>query len=448
LIEKEGDAQLDQFYYVDAIIINSIEDEVFEKMLTGIRKHHNPHVYLKPIFAVSHKELSDRYIQCCDDTTDLVQFQRIAKQTRAINAKVEKLFQLQRFPSPDMEFLYKCLQYVYTRETPLLPVPNRYAKINYFFPFLSRQIQDNDSKRVLQILESAVFQGYLSPDPVDKIHLCNGCGSAHYNIRETCPSCGGIDLKSEDMIHHFQCAYVGPERDFFKDEYSDQMICPKCAKHVRHIGIDYDKPSQIYTCNSCNHHFQEAHFTYHCMDCGEVKEIQHLNEFSISNMSLTSKGTQLVLKGLPRVNAGVNAGEVTNELTGLYTYEVFQHLVRQEELRSQRNGRTSVSGHIQLPSEKINTLSTHELLNVQEELCKVLKSYVRETDMLSTRSPSDYYFLLTDSDVQRARELKKTIEFNFKQLLEGNFQEMAFDIKVDLQVLGENRADLPDEDMN
>ncbi|MEM9921439.1 MAG: hypothetical protein AAF990_25280 [Bacteroidota bacterium] len=448
LVEKEGDAQLDQFYYVDAVIINSIDGEVFDKLLTGIRNHHNPNVYLKPVFAVQQKELSALFTQCCDDTTDLVQYQHIAKKTREINGRVEKLFQLQRFPSPEMEFLYKTLQYIYTRDEKLQPIPHRHSKINYHIPFLSRQIKDRDAQQALRILDLAQRQGYLSPEPVDKVHLCSNCSSAHHTIREACTSCGSIDLSTEDLIHHFQCAYVGPESDFYENKYTDQMTCPKCSKHVRHIGIDYDKPSQIYTCNTCNHHFQEARFTYHCIDCGEVKEVQHLQERAINQMTLTSKGTQLVLKGLPRANRSTSSGADATDIEGFYIYDVFKHLIKQEALRSQRNGNPSVLGAVNLPEEKINRLSSHELVNVQDELCRVLKSYVRETDMISSSSPSHYHFLLTDTDIQRARELKQTIEYNFKQLLDGNFEDVTFEVEVVLQVLGENQANLPEQEMN
>ena len=33
------------------------------------------------------------------------------------------------------------------------------------------------------------------------------------------------------------------------------LICPKCHKKLRHIGVDYDRPAVVYTCNDCENSF-------------------------------------------------------------------------------------------------------------------------------------------------------------------------------------------------
>lgn len=446
LVEKKEDIEIDQLYYVDAVIINSIESSVFEQILDGIRKHYNPVVYLKPVFAVHNRDISKRYIQCCDDTTDLVQYQHIAKRSQSINQRIEKLFQLQRFPSVEMEYLYKTLQFLYTREEPMTPIPYRNAKIGYHFPLLSRMINDENGETILRVVETGDHKGYLSTEYIDKTHLCE-CGSSHHNIRETCGNCGSIDLRSEDLIHHFQCAYVGPESDFKSDdEYDDRLACPKCDKVARHIGIDYDKPSQIYHCNSCNQHFQEPKFSYHCLDCGVKKELSHLHEHPISRLSITSKGTQLVLKGLPTANAGIQRTVTETKLVGVYEFGVFQSLIKQEEARVKRSGKTSILGMIQLPGDQINRLSSHEVVNLQVELCTVLKGYLDDADSITSRSPSEYFILMTDISAQKAKEVKKMIEYNFKELVNGNFTDLNVEVTVEMQVLGAESAAVVSDD--
>ncbi|MEM8909411.1 MAG: hypothetical protein AAGD05_16310, partial [Bacteroidota bacterium] len=328
MVEEEAKFDASKLYYVDAIIINSPDVNLFSKVFAETRKHYDPEIYLKPIFAVQYEHLPATVLQCCDGITDLTQYQLVAQTTRQIKERTERLYLQQKFPSTEFGAMYKTLQFLYAREIDLVPIPDRSSRINYFFPFLSRQLDDVDGAKALEILRLAKQDGYLNEeDAVDKVHLCNNCQSAHHNIRETCKTCGSIDLKVEDLIHHFQCAYIGPESDFTQ-EYSDDLICPKCQKLLRHIGVDYDKPSHIYGCNTCGDFFQNPVFTYLCVDCHEVNDIRHLQEHNIKKLLLTSKGKHLVLSGLPRKSYEQDGSE--EAATGIYPFEIFQHFLKQE----------------------------------------------------------------------------------------------------------------------
>ena len=435
LVDKHESSDFSQLYYVDAIIINSNDNAVYESVLRGMRKHYNPNIYLKPVFAVESEGTPSMYQKCCDDVTDVHAYEVVAERTRFINKRIEKLFQLQRFPSPEMEFLYKTLQYLYTRDAPLTPIPNRLSKINFHFPFVSWQFADGDMQELLKVLGMGKQEGYISTKLQDKVHLCSDCGSAHHNIRETCPKCESIDLEVEDLIHHFQCAFVGPESDF-RQPHSDALVCPKCTKIVRHIGIDYDKPSHIYTCNDCSNSFQEAKYTSSCMECGDIKEVRHLEEQFIENLYITSKGTQLVIRGLPK-NGEDNKKPVSNVVTGIYSWDVFQHLLKQEESRVRQQQINSVLGRIVIFDDAINQLSGRDVSMLQNELAKVLKSYMRDFDMVCPKSASQYYFILTDTTKATIENIKGMIEYNFKELLKGNVEDSDPEISVDLISLGD-----------
>jgi len=434
LIENGEKRDWSQLYYVDAVVINCGDKHIVESTIQGIRQHHNPNVYLKPIFITGNKGIPKQLIQCCDGKTDLTHYDHIAERARSINKQIDRIFQLQRFPSPEMERLYKLLQYLYTREKALDPIADRHAKLKYHYPLLSWQYQDDDIHKLIEAINLGKKNGYLSTEVHDKIHLCSSCNSAHHTIRETCRECNSIDLETEDLIHHFQCAYIGPESDF-KNEDDDQLVCPKCDKTIRHIGIDYDKPSHIYNCKTCEASFQQATFTSHCTDCADVKDIRYLKEESIERLHLTSRGTELVVRGLPR--AGEKAPQtLNNSVTGIYSYEVFQHLLRQEEVRTKKKGRTSIYGNIRIIDDSLNLMTENESVKLQNELAVVLKSYITDADMISPRSPSEYHFLLTDSSAKVANKLKDAIEYNFKELLVGNIAGSKPEILVELMMLG------------
>ncbi len=439
LIDKHENSDLSQLYYVDAIIINSINSEVYASVLSGIRKHYNPNIYLKPIFAVENENAPRLYQKCCDQLTDPYAYELIAERTRFINKRISKLFQLQRFPNPEKEFLYKILQFLYTRDAPLHPIPHRFSKINFHYPFLSWQFADSDVQKLLKIVETGKREGLLSSKLVDKIHMCNSCGSAHHNIRETCSSCQSIDLEVEDLIHHFQCAYVGPESDF-KQPASDVLTCPKCSKVVRHIGIDYDKPSHIYRCRSCNASFQDAQYTYSCMDCNTIKDVRHLEEQGIEELYIASKGIQLVIRGFP--NSEETDEPVSNTVTGIYSWDVFQHLLKQEEARASQQKIKSILGRVAIFDDSINQLSSRDAGKLQNELARVLKSYMRDFDMICPKSLSQYYFILTNTTQQEAEKIKDMIAYNFGELLKGNIENSDPEINVELIQLDQTK-DVP-----
>ena len=87
---------------------------------------------------------------------------------------------------------------------------------------------------------------------IDRIHVCPICNSSHLLFFETCPECGSSDIVEEPVIHHFRCANVSPEHTYQQD---GELICPKCKQQLRHIGVDYARPSSISTCRACAHTF-------------------------------------------------------------------------------------------------------------------------------------------------------------------------------------------------
>ena len=97
--------------------------------------------------------------------------------------------------------------------------------------------------------QSMVEKGYIRPVQfINKIYLCPKCLHSHLLYIENCPHCHSSDIKSEEVIHHFRCANISPEHTY---NFGGQLRCPKCHQLLRHIGVDYDRPSVVYTCSNC-----------------------------------------------------------------------------------------------------------------------------------------------------------------------------------------------------
>ncbi len=59
--------------------------------------------------------------------------------------------------------------------------------------------------------------GLMERKFADKVTTCPRCASARMTVRENCAQCAGADIVEEPIVHHFKCAYQGPERDFRRD---------------------------------------------------------------------------------------------------------------------------------------------------------------------------------------------------------------------------------------
>ncbi len=122
---------------------------------------------------------------------------------------------------------------------------------------------------------------------IDRIHECPHCGSSHLFFFEVCPKCNSSDLRQQSIIHHFRCANVSPESTY---EWDGELRCPKCHVLLRHIGVDYDKPSAIYTCNQCEESFMYPDMRVLCSSCKRSLTTDDLLSRDVTEYEFTPDG--------------------------------------------------------------------------------------------------------------------------------------------------------------
>lgn len=136
--------------------------------------------------------------------------------------------------------------------------------------------------------------GFLERTFFDRFHICDRCGSSRFNVREECAHCRSPDLAEEAYLHHFKCAYQGPESDF---RSGDRLICPKCRRHLAHYSVDYDKPGTMLKCRACGKASSEPTVGMLCLDCGAHFDGDRATQRDVHSYTLTDHGLAFVQSG-------------------------------------------------------------------------------------------------------------------------------------------------------
>lgn len=201
------------------------------------------------------------------------------------------------FASQNERILQYVFDYGYTRGKSIIPIRQHQSLTGYAYPridsfFFNRKDAYLNSRLILKQAEE---EGYLKRKYFDTQHLCKECNSGFLNYHEVCPKCGEHDLKATNLIHHFRCAYLGPETDFVSH---DKLVCPKCSVGLRNIGVDYDRPGKMFTCKNqrCGHKFQDAPIQVCCVDCGTVQTPYELVVKKVYQYDLAEAGVNRFIR--------------------------------------------------------------------------------------------------------------------------------------------------------
>lgn len=128
-------------------------------------------------------------------------------------------------------------------------------------------------------------------DLVAIVHVCPKCLDKGLIYHETCPKCGSIDVVEQHLLHHFRCANISPETSYMRD---GKLICPKCLRELRHIGVDYDRPTTSYTCNKCSVNFSQAKVVCECESCLTKSNIETLVPIPLFNVGINQLGKKML----------------------------------------------------------------------------------------------------------------------------------------------------------
>ena len=393
-----------------AIIITSTEKEHALEILNAIRLHNSTSIYLMPIWVLD-KTFSTVSIHF----DGVFNPENANEQVKKTHDKISMVASSQHHIS-DRIIEQKFLNYLYTRSGKIIPIKDRLSKSGYAFPFIDLLTRGDEYERfkALRLWEQeALIKGRL----YDRIQLCQECSDAFLMFKEVCPKCNSLDIKAQDIIHHFPCAHVAPKQQF-QSEKSDHLECPKCDKQLRHIGIDYDKPSVVHSCNNCNHSFQQASMVAECHSCHTQNKLTELIEVDVKEYTLS-------LKAISQVENGVSTDVKSKQAISQKT--IFDQLVHQERSRTFVKGRGSFAVELTFEGKLFSILSADFLSKFWTEIDTIVDAYILNP-IYKCRENQTIELLLIDIENDKVDEIIEKLQYNMKIIIEDN-------IGKDIQVI-------------
>ncbi len=389
----------------DAIIVDE------QDTLAEIRSREE--LFLYPIFST----LEAKHLKEVDGVFDPLTPLFSVGKVRTINHHFTRFKGLSLPDDPDQRALIKISRYLISRESSYSPLRNSHTDIAYSFNLLMELGSKGDNLSIIKMMDQFSGQNYFKKRVVDKINLCHKCDSAFLNFSECCTHCSSIDLSSEELVHHFRCAYVGPLSDFKK---GDHLECPKCNHKLKHIGIDYDKPSEINTCNSCNYSSQETKMKAKCVSCGHDNTLESLRTYNICEYTPTDKAVMAANES-HRDNK-IKVEEYGFDPEGITAYPVFNILTNHERQKVDLYKNEIFLLNIVLKEKILRNLNQVHRHNLLSEIARITKPYLKERDLISL-SPENVIECLMIN--YRASELKSLVE-----VIEYNLNKMVLDNKL------------------
>jgi CheY-like chemotaxis protein len=282
---------------------------------------------------------------------------------------------------------------------PKSPAGYGYPSVEEFFSL--------PSKEAIKLLGDLVAEGLLDRKLAHKINLCPGCGWHTVNFVEVCPRCKSIDIEIEQVFHHFACAYVGAWSEFKR---GTELVCPKCNEKLRHLGKDYERPSETYVCNGCGYAFTDSAVLAECLRCGNASPAEELRATKIHDYAPNPKTSRAVEYG--RIYGLDIESVLYEDRSRTFRRDFMFFEIDRERYRALRykSPLSLVLFSLEGLEKSLGASDPVELARVQRESFEKLADTLRSLDLVSAVDNSCAAVLLPETAVDGAMEVAQRIQ--------------------------------------
>jgi len=237
---------------------------------------------------------------------------------------------------------------------------------------------------------------------VNKLHLCPFCDTYNLIYKEVCPNCRNLKIELVEMVHHFRCAHVGPATEF---ESGLDYVCPKCRHKLRHIGIDYEKPTESFHCVNCNYVFSDPDVECESLTCGRSFPVKDAK----LQMIYSYEATRLAREALENGTIyGIQLDVVLQDSKfGVFRSEYFIKQLAGQMARFARYKEVSCLAAVKFLMDKkpLSEKYPDGFMNYWRLLCQVIKEDIRPSDIPGMIGTNTIGILLPQTDRKQAQML-------------------------------------------
>ena len=157
----------------------------------------------------------------------------------------------------------------------MMPSVRKILKVLMGGVMLKQQIHSTveyDSKSINSLkdhektLMSLINAGYIIKVPTQLKLSCPACKSINLMINYQCQNCKASNFTRGDVLEHNKCGHSDLENNF---RQNNRLICPKCRKELKLIGVDYFRVISALKCK-CQNIFTIPDISYDCNSCGNI----------------------------------------------------------------------------------------------------------------------------------------------------------------------------------
>ena len=291
------------------------------------------------------------------------------------------------------------------------PAPNPRSPRGYRYGLPG--LDDAEGVSEHDILASLEALGCVAGTVVDTVRLCPDCESPLLNYREVCPSCSSVRIEITDLIHHFRCAHVGAERTFVSQK---RLVCPKCREELKHIGVDYERPAETFSCADCADAFTEPEVEVRCFACHALHPVEKCPISKVRRFEATVRGKIAVKTGtLHPVTGGDEDAPGDEAGSSVVPPNLLSTVVTSEIGAARAAGRTlSVVGVLARPSDEKKATDI-DRLRATRRLAAILVDWAKPDGQVGRTPGGALVALLPDADPTGADAVRRDLSSTLRR---------------------------------
>lgn len=411
----------DQLPKQPLLLVDGTDQEFAAEAISAIRQHANPGVYLLPIVLLSNglasgirgrSALSGADHVCLSSSMDRQAIEQLYEQFYPLHRWIDSL---PPQPVGDTNLALKTLRLLASRGNETEPVMTSERLQGFSYPLIEKLFSQADQS-IQQTLDYLAKLNLLSPRFVTRVHQCIHCASSFLNFKETCPQCSAEDLQVDELVHHFRCAHTAPLSDYRQE---GKLVCPKCEQTLKHIGVDYDKPSISYSCNSCRHSFSDPQILTSCFNCNRTTAPELLNHAAVNAFSVSAVGENAARHGIDNLFSSV-----MDERLQLVSTESFSQFLRVEQARISRY-KVSESCLMLILIDDLEQLYLKVGERAPElfaDIGEIFHRVLRLSDVITSRNDGFFVALLTETSAENGARALERLHVGIDDLLSENLR--------------------------